>query len=163
MSDQSPHLDQIPGISQLSGARLVILHTAWNSAIVNALVSGCERILKEYKILSPEKIAVPGAFELPFSCRRYLETHAAQLPDALIALGCVIRGETPHFEYICQAVTQGLMQINLEYTVPVIFGVLTVETEAQAWERTGGIHGHKGAEAALAALQMIVLNRGWNS
>ena len=79
-------------------------------------------------------------------------------PKAFIALGCVLRGETPHFDYICKAVTDGIMQLNLMLPVPVIFGVLTVDTQLQAEERIGGKHGHKGEEAALTAIKMMNLD-----
>jgi 6,7-dimethyl-8-ribityllumazine synthase len=104
---------------------------------------------------------VPGAIELTFGCRmlwqRYVESQ--QFPEAIIAIGAVIRGGTPHFDYVCESVTQGITQLNLALPVPVIFGVLTLDTEAQAWERLGGVHGHKGEEAAIAALKMIAQSR----
>jgi 6,7-dimethyl-8-ribityllumazine synthase len=84
---------------------------------------------------------------------------ANELPDAYIVLGAVIQGDTPHFDYVCKGVTDGIMQLNLQIDVPVIFGVLTVLNEQQAIERIGGIHGHKGEEAAITALKMIQLNR----
>ena len=79
------------------------------------------------------------------------------MPDAYITLGAVIRGDTPHFDYVCKAVTDGVVQLNLSLPVPVIFGVLTVDNEEQAKERIGGKHGHKGMEAAITALKMISL------
>ena len=82
-------------------------------------------------------------------------------PDAFIALGCVIRGGTPHFEYVCKAVTDGVMQLNLLLPVPTIFGILTVDNEEQAKERIGGIHGHKGEEAAITAIKMISVNQSF--
>jgi 6,7-dimethyl-8-ribityllumazine synthase len=103
---------------------------------------------------------VPGAFEIPFVIRRFWQTHKKKKrPDAFIALGCVIRGETPHFDHICNAVTKGVLALNLELPVPTIFGVLTVNNEEQANERIGGTHGHKGKEAAIAALKMISISR----
>ena len=78
-------------------------------------------------------------------------------PDAFIALGCVLRGDTPHFDYVCKAVTDGVVQLNLALTVPTIYGVLTVDNEQQATERIGGKHGHKGEEAAITALKMIAM------
>lgn len=151
------------GIPQLADAGIVIVHTEWNDFIVRELLKGCERKLREYGIGDPEKIKVPGAFELPFACRRYFESAEGKpgAPEAIIALGCVIRGGTPHFEYVCRAVTDGIAELNLRLPVPVIFGVLTVDNEEQARERAGGAHGHKGEEAALTALKMIALNREW--
>jgi 6,7-dimethyl-8-ribityllumazine synthase len=84
---------------------------------------------------------------------------ASTLPDAYITLGTVIRGDTPHFDYVCKAVTDGVVQLNLSLDVPVIFGVLTVDNEQQAIERIGGKHGNKGEEAAVTAIKMIALNR----
>jgi 6,7-dimethyl-8-ribityllumazine synthase len=103
-------------------------------------------------------LTVPGAFELPFAVKNHY-AYSERLPDAYIVLGTVIRGDTPHFDYVCKAVTDGIVQLNLSLDVPVIFGVLTVENEQQAKERIGGKHGHKGEEAAITALKMIALNR----
>jgi len=86
-------------------------------------------------------------------------TYSNVVPDAYITLGAVIRGDTPHFDYVCKTITDGVLQLNLSLDVPVIFGVLTVYNEQQAIERMGGKHGHKGEEAALTALKMIALNR----
>ena len=86
-------------------------------------------------------------------------TYSNVVPDAYITLGAVIRGDTPHFDYVCKNITDGVLQLNLSLDVPVIFGVLTVDNEQQAIERMGGKHGHKGEEAALTALKMIALNR----
>jgi 6,7-dimethyl-8-ribityllumazine synthase len=140
-------------VPRVTGAKVVILKTAWNKYITDALADGCKKILAEYGVICKE-VTVPGAVELTFAVN-----HAAKdstfFADAFIALGCVIRGDTPHFEYVCQSVTQGITQLNTQLTKPVIFGVLTVNNEAQAFERIGGIHGHKGEEAALTAIQMI--------
>jgi 6,7-dimethyl-8-ribityllumazine synthase len=142
-------------------AGIALVFTEWNSTIVNELVNGCERILQKYNIRSIVKMKVPGSIEIPFICRRYFEAvkKTSYRPDAIIALGCVIRGDTPHFDYVCQAVTHGITELNLQLPVPVIFGVLTVDSMEQAKERTGGTHGHKGEEAAITALKMIALNR----
>ena len=104
-------------------------------------------------------IVVPGAVEIPFAIKqRALDVRNGK-PDAIIALGCVIKGDTPHFDYVCQSVTQGVTQLNLMLDRPVIFGVLTVNNEAQAMERIGGSHGHKGEEAAITAIKMISIAR----
>jgi 6,7-dimethyl-8-ribityllumazine synthase len=105
---------------------------------------------------------VPGCFELPFACKALWDsstTEPTTKPEAIIALGAVIRGGTPHFEYVSKAVTEGILQLNLLLPIPVIFGVLTLDNEAQAWERLGGAYGHKGEEAGLAALRMIHFTR----
>ncbi|MBZ4191260.1 6,7-dimethyl-8-ribityllumazine synthase [Niabella beijingensis] len=137
-------------------ACVILVKTEWNAAIVDALEAGCKKIFDTYKIRY-QTLVVPGAVELPFAIKRHWERNkeTAAAPDAFIALGCVIKGDTPHFEYVCDSVTQGVLQLNLLLPVPTIFGVLTVNTEEQARERIGGIHGHKGAEAAITALKMI--------
>jgi len=138
-------------------ASVVIVRTAWNAGIVDELEKGAKKILEQYEIRKVKSFIVPGAIELPFAVKHYWETHrrTKRRTDAFIVLGCVIRGGTPHFDYVCKAVTEGVGKLNLELPVPVIFGVLTVDSETQATERIGGQHGHKGEEAALSALQMI--------
>jgi 6,7-dimethyl-8-ribityllumazine synthase len=103
-------------------------------------------------------VVVPGAFEIPFAVKM-LHANSSQTADAFIALGTVIKGDTPHFDYVCKGITDGVMQLNVSLDVPTIFGVLTVNTEQQAEERIGGIHGHKGEEAATTAIKMIALKR----
>src|SRR5580658_6149866 len=102
-----------------------------------------------------------GAFEIPFGIRAYWDVHKYRddRPQAFIALGCVLRGDTPHFEYVCRAVTDGILQLNMTLPLPTIFGVLTVDNQQQADERIGGKHGHKGEEAAVTALKMIALKK----
>ncbi|MFY7898645.1 MAG: 6,7-dimethyl-8-ribityllumazine synthase [Chitinophagaceae bacterium] len=145
------------GIPTTKDAFVVIIKTEWNSTIVNKLESGAKKILKAAQVKT-KTITVPGAFEIPFCIKAYQEK-ATQKADAFIALGTVIRGDTPHFDYVCKAVTDGIVGLNLLLPVPTIFGVLTVENELQALERIGGKHGHKGEEAALTALKMIALNK----
>jgi 6,7-dimethyl-8-ribityllumazine synthase len=138
-------------------ACIVIVKTEWNAAIVDELENGCIKILRQYGVTEIRTITVPGAFEIPFSIKKYWDTNYVKFnrPIAFIALGCVIRGGTPHFDYVCRAVTDGVLQLNLALPVPTIFGVLTVDSEEQAAERTGGIHGHKGEEAAITAIKMV--------
>jgi 6,7-dimethyl-8-ribityllumazine synthase len=112
-------------------------------------------VLEQYQVAS-RTIVVPGAVEIPFAIQQ-CQTHYKAA--AFIALGCVVRGDTPHFEYVCQSVTYGITELNLNMQVPVIFGVLTVNNNQQALERTGGIHGHKGEEAAITALKMMVISQ----
>ncbi len=147
------------GIPTIADAFVVIVKTEWNSGIVDELEAGAIRVLKE-KEISFKTIVVPGAFEIPFIIRSY-QTNALQKADAFIALATVIRGDTPHFEYVCNAVTDGIVGLNLQLDVPVVFGILTVNTEQQAIERIGGIHGHKGEEAAITALKMIALKNSF--
>jgi 6,7-dimethyl-8-ribityllumazine synthase len=145
------------GIPDLKDAFVVIVKTEWNAHIVDKLEAGCKKVLKQSGIKF-KTIAVPGAVEIPFLIKRYAEVSKLKA-DAFIALGTVIRGDTPHFEYVCNAITNGVAQLNLTLDVPTIFGVLTVENEQQAIERIGGKHGHKGDEAAITAIKMIYLNR----
>jgi 6,7-dimethyl-8-ribityllumazine synthase len=154
------HIDT--GIRQLAGACIVLVKTEWNAAIVDELEKGCIDILKKYKVKKIIQVTVPGAVEIPFGIKSFWDNIGKKKkPDAFIALGCVIKGDTPHFEYVCQSVTQGVLQLNLSLPVPVIFGVLTVNNEEQAKERTGGRHGHKGEEAAITALKMISLKKNF--
>ena len=149
-------LQEIKGIQHLKDAFVVLIKTEWNAAIVDELERGCMAILKSSGIRF-KTIVVPGAVEIPFAiqqCRANSNSVAAY-----IALGCVIRGDTPHFEYVCQSVIQGITQLNVMLPVPVIFGVLTVNTVEQAQERIGGAHGHKGEEAAITAIKMMLLNQ----
>lgn len=139
-------------------ACIVLVKTEWNAAIVDELERGCVAELEEAGVKKIRVLTVPGAVEIPFAIRSYWAAAGKKKkPDAFITLGCVIRGGTPHFDYVCRAVTDGVLQLNLSLPVPTIFGVLTVDNEEQARERTGGIHGHKGTEAARAALKMISL------
>jgi 6,7-dimethyl-8-ribityllumazine synthase len=144
-------------------ACIVLVKTEWNAAIVDELEQGCRRVLETDSQVKLVTLVVPGAVEIPFIIQRYFrEKTGSPRPDAFIALGCVIRGDTPHFDYVCETVTDGILQLNLTLPVPVIFGVLTVNEEQQAIERIGGTHGHKGEEAAITALKMIALNRSIN-
>jgi 6,7-dimethyl-8-ribityllumazine synthase len=147
------------GSLQARDASVVIVRTEWNAAIVNALVQGCREELKRAGLPDCKVITVPGAFEIPFCIKSYWETHkyTDDRPNAFIALGCVLRGDTPHFEYVCRGVTDGVTQLNLTLPVPTVFGILTVDNQQQAEERIGGKHGHKGEEAAITALKMISL------
>jgi len=140
-------------------AFIVLVKTEWNAVIVDELERGCREKLEVYRVKKVITLTVPGAFEIPFAIKSYWEKAGKKKkPDAFIALGCVIRGDTPHFDYVCNAVTDGVVQLNLLLPVPTIFGVLTVDNEMQAKERIGGKHGHKGGEAAITALKMISLN-----
>lgn len=157
-SSASPALFDTSTLTTLANARVAIVSTEWNDAIVAGLLEGCMKILSGFGAIVTHNLKVPGAVELPFACRSVglVKEHT---PEAIIAFGAVIRGGTPHFEYVCDSVTQGLTTLNVTLDAPVIFGVLTLDSEAQAWERLGGVHGHKGEEAALAALKMIALKR----
>jgi 6,7-dimethyl-8-ribityllumazine synthase len=151
------HIDA--GILKVQDACIVLVKTEWNAAIVNELEKGCVAELQRHGAGKIVSITVPGAVEIPFAIKSYWENSSRKKrPGAFIALACVIRGETPHFEYVCNTVTEGVLQLNLSLPVPTIFGVLTVNNEEQARERIGGKHGHKGEEAAMTALKMISLS-----
>ncbi|WP_018615518.1 6,7-dimethyl-8-ribityllumazine synthase [Segetibacter koreensis] len=145
------------GIPTIQDAFVVIVKTEWNAHIIDQLEEGCENVFKVNGVQS-QTVVVPGAFEIPFAIKDF-HTNSVRKPNAYIALGTVIRGDTPHFDYVCKGITDGIMQLNLSLNVPTIFGVLTVENEQQALERVGGIHGHKGEEAAITAIKMIALKR----
>jgi 6,7-dimethyl-8-ribityllumazine synthase len=133
-----------------------VIAAKFNAEIVDKLLAGAVTTLRKQGVSDEavEIYRVPGAFELPF-----LAKHLAQSKryEAVICLGAVIRGDTDHYDYVCQAATHGILQAGMETGVPVIFGVLTCETDEQALERAGGAHGNKGADAAMAALEMVQL------
>ena len=142
------------GIRKLKDALVVLVKTEWNAEIIDELENGCNKILDQYGI-KHKTIIVPGAIEIPYAIHQCWPKAIGV--SAFIALGCVIRGGTPHFEYVCQSVTQGITHLNVTLPVPVIFGILTVDSLEQAKERAGGVHGNKGEEAAITALKMILL------
>ena len=147
-------LNEIEGIRKVKDALVILVKTEWNSDIVDELEAGCMKVLDKYDVRW-KTITVPGAVEIPFAIHQaYRHIEKAK---AFIALGCIIKGDTPHFDYVCKSVTDGVTQLNLSLDAPVIFGVLTVNNEEQAKERIGGAHGHKGEEAAITALKMIAL------
>ncbi|MEO8771672.1 MAG: 6,7-dimethyl-8-ribityllumazine synthase [Ferruginibacter sp.] len=162
MALSSSDITNISGIQLSKDACIVIVRTEWNAAIIDLLEQGCREVLEENNICH-KVINVPGAFEIPFTIKNYWDNHKYKddKPTAFIALGCVLRGDTPHFEYVCKGVTDGIVQLNLALPVPTIFGVLTVDNQLQADERTGGKHGHKGKEAAATALKMIALSQSF--
>ncbi|HEV8081453.1 MAG TPA: 6,7-dimethyl-8-ribityllumazine synthase [Chitinophagaceae bacterium] len=144
-------------------ACIIIVRTEWNAPIVDKLEEGCLRILAKYEMENYKVITVPGAFEIPFAIKSFWENTPLLKPNAFIALGCVLRGDTPHFDYVCKAVTDGVAQLNLSLPIPTIFGVLTVDNDKQAQDRVGGVHGNKGEEAAISALKMIGLQQSFYS
>lgn len=150
------------GILNVQDACIVLVKTEWNATIADELEKGAITELQKHPIKKIITITVPGAVEIPFAIKSFWDnTDKKKRPDAFIALGCVVRGDTPHFEYVCKAVTDGVVQLNLSLPVPVIFGVLTVNNDEQAKERIGGKHGHKGEEAAVTALKMISLQQSF--
>jgi 6,7-dimethyl-8-ribityllumazine synthase len=153
------------GIPDIHDACVVIVRTEWNAVIVDALESGCKKVLAEAGLKHIRVINVPGAFEISFTIKHYWDVHKYKdtRPRVFIALGCVLRGGTPHFDYVCKAVTDGVVQLNLSLPVPTVFGILTVDNQQQAEERIGGVHGHKGEEAAVTALKMISLIKSFRN
>lgn len=149
-------------IPSARGLRFGIVVADWNSEVTLALLAGAVETLKRHGVTDDDIVIrhVPGSFELPLGAQWLAEYND---PDGVICLGCVIQGETPHFTYICQGVTQGITTLNLEYNIPFIFGVLTTNTHQQALDRAGGKHGNKGDEAAVAAIKMAVLQREMES
>lgn len=144
----------IPAVK--AGARIAIITAEWNGNITAELARGARETLVANGILPSDiiSIPVPGAVELTFAAARVIDRLS---PDAVIVFGAVVRGDTPHFDYVCQSVTQGVTALNASGRVPVIFGLLTVDNEQQALDRIGGPAGHKGIEAAETALRMVAL------
>jgi len=137
-------------------ARVAVVAARFNAPVVDELLAGCLRRLKALNVSedSVEVHRVPGAFELPVAAKVLAQTRRFQ---AVICLGCVVRGDTPHFDYVAGEAARGIQQVAVSESLPVIFGVLTTNTEQQALDRTGGPHGHAGERAAEAALEMIAM------
>lgn len=146
----------IEGTFTASKGKFAIVVGRWNSFVVESLLGAAIDTLRRHGIGDDQITIVraPGAFEIPLVCQKIAEKKQC---DAIIALGAVIRGGTPHFEYVAGECTKGLAQVMMQYGVPVAFGVLTVDTIEQAVERAGTKAGNKGAEAALSALEMVSL------
>lgn len=140
-------------LPKVEDMRVAIVAAEWNSNITNVLTEGALSVFKAegFSKDQVDVFHVPGAIELTFAASQLIE---ASLYDAIIVFGCVIRGGTPHFDYVCQSVTQGITSLNADCDIPVIFGVLTVDCEQDAIDRAGGKLGNKGAEAAEAAIKM---------
>lgn len=141
-------------LPKIRDLKVAIVAAEWNSKITDALLQGAiERLHDEgYPDSCADVFRVPGTVELTFAASRLIDT---DMYDAIIVLGCVIRGDTSHFDYVCQSVTQGITTLNATGNVPVIFGVLTTDNEQQALDRAGGRLGNKGAEAAECAIKML--------
>ncbi len=143
-------------VSPAENMRFGIVVSEWNFQITSALAEGAIATFKKHGAIDENILVkyVPGSFELPLGAQFFAEMENV---DAVILLGCVIQGETRHFDFICQGVTQGTVELNLKYNKPFIFGVLTTENEQQAVDRAGGKHGNKGDEAAVTAIKMVHL------
>ena len=147
--------DDVPSARQM---KFGIVVAEWNHEITFALRDAAINTLLRQGALKKDIVVkqVPGSFELTLGAQWMAETEEF---DAVICLGCVIQGETRHFDFICQSVTQGITKLNLDYNIPVVFGVLTTNTFEQAKERAGGKHGNKGDEAAITAIKMASLKK----
>jgi len=139
-------------------ARFAIVWSRFNHAVVSKLLDGAKACFAGHGVSgdSVYVVEVQGAWELPYAAQQLAQSKRF---DAVVALGAVIRGGTPHFDYVSQGTALGLGRVGLETGVPVIFGVLTTDDEAQAFERAGGVHGNKGRDAALTAIEMAVFDR----
>ncbi|MCD8309630.1 MAG: 6,7-dimethyl-8-ribityllumazine synthase [Prevotellaceae bacterium] len=137
-----------------TGMKFAIAVSRWNGNITGALLKGAVETLLEHGVKEADiKVkSVPGSFELTYAAKRFMDDGGV---DAVIALGCVIRGDTPHFDYVCMGVTQGIARLNAEGTIPVIYGLVTTNTLEQAEERAGGKLGNKGSECAVTAIKMV--------
>ena len=146
--------DSLPDVSNL---RFGIVVSQWNDDITDGLFKGAYETLLDCGVSSDNilKLEVPGSFELIYGAKILYKKNC----DAIICLGSVIKGETKHFDYVCQGVTNGIKDLNIALDIPIIFGVLTDNTVEQAINRSGGKHGNKGVEAAITAIKMAYLNR----
>ena len=144
---------ELSHVPSAKGLRFALVVSEWNAQITENLFEGAKDVLTSKGANSVDRIDVPGSYELVYGCRRQFDKGY----DAIIAIGSVIRGETQHFDYVCQAVSQGIKDLNLLGQTPVIFCVLTDDTLQQATDRSGGALGNKGAEAAVAAIKMARL------
>ena len=153
LSDYDPTL-----VPSAKGMKFGIVVSEWNKEITDALLDGAYNTLLKHGAKEQNIIVarVPGSFELTHGARQLIKNTDV---DAVICLGCVIKGDTPHFDYVCQGVTQGITHLNVKYKRPVIFGVLTTNDEQQAKDRAGGKLGNKGDEGAITAIKMVSLVR----
>ena len=148
--------DTIPNAEEF---RFGIVVSEWNDTITEGLYEGAYKVLLENGVIERkiERWNVPGSFELIYGCKKMQESY--DMLDAIIAIGSVIQGETKHFDFVCEAVSQGIKDLNVNSDIPVIFCVLTDQNMQQSIDRSGGKHGNKGAEAAVAAIKMAQLRK----
>ncbi|HPF91032.1 MAG: 6,7-dimethyl-8-ribityllumazine synthase [Flavobacteriales bacterium] len=139
-----------------AGRRFALVVSEWNREVTDALRAGARETLLKHGVEEADILEtwVPGSFELALGAQLLLEQEAL---DGVICLGSVVRGETPHFDFVCQGATQGIMAVGLKFSLPVIFGLLTDDTMQQAKDRSGGKHGNKGVDCAVAVLKMAAL------
>ena len=146
-----------PPVAGVKGARILIVESRYYADIADALIAGAEREINKNGALS-ERVVVPGAFEIPGAIAL-----AAGRYDGFVALGCVIRGETTHYDYVCGESARGLMDLSVHKKLAVGYGIVTVDTNEQAWARAATDRGDKGGDAAHACLAMVALGRRWRN
>lgn len=158
MSTAGSPVDAQRGTVDAAGVRVAIVCARFNAQITDSLLRGAHEALEEHGASEEDvtSIRVPGAWELPATAQRLVDTGRY---DAIVTLGCVIRGETPHFDYVCVEASRGLGAVARAAMIPVVFGVLTTDDEAQALARSGEGRDNKGYEAAMAALEMVAVYR----
>jgi len=158
MSTENSNLSNFDSSTVPSGDSLTIglVVSKWNEKITESLFNGAFTTLTEFgvKANNIKRIDVPGSFELVFGSKKMIQAKV----DVVIAIGCVIKGETEHFDYICQSVSKGIVDLNINFDTPVVFCVLTDNNIQQSVDRSGGKHGNKGVEAAITALKLANLN-----
>lgn len=154
MSGNAPEI----GLPHLPRARVAIISSSWHSDICNDLIAGAQRALNTASVKDVEVIYVPGSFEIPLAAQLAFEKGF----DAVVAVGLVLEGETPHFDYVCQGVTQGVMDVSLKFSAPIGFGVLMCNSLDQAIARSGrpGSIEDKGYDSAVAAIKLLQLKEG---
>ncbi len=153
MSTNAPQPVLKPGELDAKSMKVGVVTARWNAKITDELEKGAISELKRLGCTDIQAVRVPGAFEVPLGARALIEAGC----DGVVALGCIIRGETTHYESICSSVERGCTELQLRTGRPVSFGVLTTENEQQAIDRIGGKHGHKGVEAAQVVVEMVQL------
>lgn len=148
--------DRVPNAKEF---RFGVVVAEWNDNITEGLFNGVFQALKENGVINENIVRwnVPGSFELVYGCKKMLQSY--DMLDAIIAVGSVIEGETRHFDFVCQAVSQGIKDLNVQHDIPVIFCVLTDQNMQQAIDRSGGKHGNKGSEAGVTAIKMAQLRK----
>jgi 6,7-dimethyl-8-ribityllumazine synthase len=159
MSTRTENQSKRPELEGVEGARILIVEARFYADLADALAAGAEREMARYNCLV-ERVSVPGAFEIPGAIAM-AAWNAEGRYDGYVALGCVIRGETTHYDYVCGESARGLMDLTVREKLAIGYGILTVNTEAQAWARAGLDRGDKGGDAAHACLAMVGIDRLW--
>lgn len=159
MSTRTENQSTRPPLAGVEGARILIVEARFYGEITDALAAGAEREMAKYNCVV-DRVSVPGAFEVPGAIALASKNGNGRY-DGYVALGCVIRGETTHYDYVCGESARGLMDLSVREKLAIGYGILTVNTEEQAWARAGLNRGDKGGDAAHACLAMVGLERRW--